>query len=94
MVRSNILIVVLGKKKQDGSSSVSTTWSKTTQAESISCVFRYWEDKWCERKTPGQAASDRQEKCRNGSGIFERVGKEFSTGYEVQNGNPQVLLVQ
>lgn len=48
----------------------------------------------CERKTPGQAASDRQEKCRNGSGMFERVGKEFSTGYEVQNGNPQVLLVQ
>lgn len=46
----------------------------------------------CERKTPGQAASDRQEKCR--SGMFERVGKEFSTGYEVQNGNPQVLLVQ
>lgn len=44
----------------------------------------------CERKT----ASDRQEKCRNGSGMFERVGKEFSTGYEVQNGNPQVLLVQ
>lgn len=34
MVRSNILIVVLGKKKQDGSSSVSTTCSKTTQGES------------------------------------------------------------